>query len=68
MAEKRCHVNRNSAIGGACGIGGAVLQTPAMNRASKPAFSFALQGVRRRARFADEPAGSATAYWYRRFS
>jgi hypothetical protein len=39
-----------------------------MNRACTPAFSFAPQGLRPRARFADQPAGSATPYWYWRFS
>jgi hypothetical protein len=51
-----------------CGIPAAVVQTQAMNRVSTPALSFVPQGLRPRARFADQPAGSATAYWYRRFS
>jgi hypothetical protein len=39
-----------------------------MNRAPTLAFSDAPQGLRPRARFADQPAGSTYAYWYWRFS
>jgi hypothetical protein len=39
-----------------------------MDRASTLAYSVAPQGLRPRARFADQPAGSTYAYWYRRFS
>ncbi len=39
-----------------------------MNRASTLAYSVAPQGLRPRARFADQPVGSTYAYWYRRFS
>jgi hypothetical protein len=67
MAEKRCDVNRNSAIGGLAEVSPPCYKPPAMNR-STPAFSSALHGLRSRARFADQPAGSATAYWYWRFS
>jgi hypothetical protein len=48
----------------ACEIPGAVLQTPAVKRFGTPAFSFAPQGLRPRARLAGQPA----AYRYWRFS
>jgi hypothetical protein len=39
-----------------------------MDRESMLAYLVTPQGLRPRARFADQPAGSTYAYWYWRFS